>query len=161
MKRTSFSPKGERAPAPQRDAEHRSIKIITSLKGSDRLLDLILQNTGDLVVIPDKDGQRTCNSPSYREVPGDPDSLRGTIAFAEIHPEDRQHIKKLFQETVRTGKGKRAEFRFHLADGTVRHIESRGYIIRDAMLHPEAPHKTGRVTISAATIKGSEVRKNF
>jgi|GEM_PF-1212056 len=132
MKRTSFSAEGDAAPAHLRAGSNPSIEIITSLIGSDRLLDLILHNTGDLIVILDRDGKRIYNSPSYREVLGDPDALRGTIAFAEIHPEDRKHIKKLFQETVRTGKGKRAEFRFLLADGSVKHIESRGHIIRDA-----------------------------
>ncbi len=132
MKRTTGNAAGDAAPATARSTPQSAIELISSLIGSDRLLDLILNHTGDLIVILDRNGKRIYNSPSYREVLGDPDALRGTSAFAEIHPEDRNQIERLFQQTVRTGKGKRAEFRFLLADGTVRHIESRGHIIRDA-----------------------------
>ncbi|HMK38307.1 MAG TPA: PAS domain S-box protein, partial [Bacteroidota bacterium] len=120
---------GKRA---RRTAARSGADIISSLIGSDRMLDLVLNHTGDLIVILDRNGKRIYNSPSYREVLGDPDALRGTNAFAEIHPDDRDQIHKLFQQTVRTGKGKRAEFRFLLPDGSVRHIESSGHIIRDA-----------------------------
>ena len=131
MKRTSELPSGDAAPAKARATPHSAIELISSLIGSDRLLDLVLNHTGDLIVILDRNGKRIYNSPSYREILGDPDALRGTNAFAQIHPEDRNQIQKLFQQTVRTGKGKRAEFRFLLPDGSVRHIESRGHIIRD------------------------------
>jgi two-component system cell cycle sensor histidine kinase/response regulator CckA len=132
MKRTTGYIAGGTAHAKSRTTPHTAIEIVSSLIGSDRLLDLILNHTGDLIVILDRNGKRIYNSPSYREVLGDPDALRGTNAFAEIHPEDRNQIQKLFQQTVRTGKGKRAEFRFLIPDGSVRHIESRGHIIRDA-----------------------------
>jgi PAS domain S-box-containing protein len=131
MKSMAVQTERDAAPARGRGGASSAVEVITSLVGSDRLLDLILNNTADLIVILDKDGRRIYNSPSYREVLGEPDALRGTIAFAEIHPDDRDQIQKLFQQTVRTGKGKRAEFRFLLADGTVKHIESRGHIIRD------------------------------
>ncbi|HEX7574403.1 MAG TPA: PAS domain S-box protein, partial [Bacteroidota bacterium] len=132
MKRTTGLAAGDAAPAKARATPHSAIELISSLIGSDRLLDLILNQSGELIVILDRNGKRIYNSPSYREVLGDPDALRGTNAFAQIHPDDRNQIQKLFQQTVRTGKGKRAEFRFLLPDGSVRHIESRGHIIRDA-----------------------------
>ena len=109
-----------------------AIGLISSLIGSDRLLDLVLSNTGDLVVILDRDGKRIYNSPSYRQILGDPDALRGTDSFAEIHPEDRDKVQKLFRQTLATGKGKKAHFRFLLRGGRVRHIESQGHIVRDA-----------------------------
>ena len=131
MKRATGFAARDAAPAKARTAPHSEIELITSLIGSDRLLDVILNHTRDLIVILDRSGKRIYNSPSYREVLGDPDVLRGTNSFAQIHPEDRDQIQKLFQKTVRTGKGRRAEFRFLLPDGSVRHIESRGHIIRD------------------------------
>src|SRR5206468_9047601 len=67
----------------------------------------------------------------YRQVLGDPDTLVGTDTFAEIHPEDRERMKRIFRETVATGVGQRAEFRFLLKDGSVRYVESRGSVIRD------------------------------
>jgi PAS domain S-box-containing protein len=132
MKKTKGEAARIAASARSRGNSKSAIEIISSLVGSDRLLDLILNHTGDLIVILDRCGKRIYNSPLYREILGDPEALRGTNAFAEIHPEDRNQIQKLFQQTVRTGKGKRAEFRFLLPDGSVRHIESRGHIIRDA-----------------------------
>jgi two-component system cell cycle sensor histidine kinase/response regulator CckA len=109
-----------------------AIDLISYLIGSDRLLDLLLNNVSDLIVVLDRDGKRIYNSPSYRTVLGDPDTLRGTSAFGEIHPEDRANIQKVFRQTIRTGKGQKAEYRFLLPKGSVRHIESRGHIIRDA-----------------------------
>ena len=109
-----------------------AIDLISYLIGSDRLLDLLLNNVSDLIVVLDRDGKRIYNSPSYRTVLGDPDSLRGTSAFGEIHPEDRSHIQKIFLQTVKTGKGQKATYRFLLPGGAIRHIESRGHIIRDA-----------------------------
>ncbi len=132
MKRTNTHSARNAAPARARGTPQSAIEMISSLVGSDRLLDLVLNNSGDLIVILDRNGKRIYNSPSYREVLGDPDSLRGSNSFAEIHPDDREQIQKLFQQTVRTGKGKRAEFRFLLSDGSVRHIESRGHIVRDS-----------------------------
>jgi two-component system, cell cycle sensor histidine kinase and response regulator CckA len=132
LKRTTIYTARDASPARTRGASHSSVEVISSLIGSDRLLDLVLKNTGDLIVILDRNGKRIYNSPSYRHVLGDPDALRGTSSFSEIHPEDRDQVQKLFQETVRSGRGKRAEFRFLLSDGSVKHIESRGHIIRDA-----------------------------
>ena len=117
-------------PAPLRGLPS-AIDLISYLIGSDRLLDLLLSNISDLIVVLDRDGKRIYNSPSYRTVLGNPDSLRGTSAFGEIHPEDRAHIQKVFRQTVRTGKGRKALYRFLLPDGSIRHIESRGHIIRD------------------------------
>ncbi|HTO95280.1 MAG TPA: PAS domain S-box protein [Bacteroidota bacterium] len=128
--------KGEtRRPARRRKARRSTgsaIGLISSLIGSDRLLDLVLSNTDDLIVILDSAGKRIYNSPSYRQVLGDPDTLRGTDSFAEIHPEDREDVEKLFRQTLTTGKGKRAHFRFLLRGGRVKHIESQGHLIRDA-----------------------------
>src|SRR5206468_12947957 len=44
---------------------------------------------------------------------------------------DRGRIQRIFSETVSTGVGQRAEYRFVLKDGTVRFIESQGSVIRD------------------------------
>ncbi|MEW6510762.1 MAG: PAS domain S-box protein [Bacteroidota bacterium] len=127
-KNTEVFPK--RAPRPRTALS--AIDLISSLIGSDRLLDLVLSNVSDLIVVLDRDGKRIYNSPSYREILGEPEQLRGTSAFVEIHPEDRRHIQEVFHQTVSTGKGQKAHFRFLLRNGTVRHIESRGHIIRDA-----------------------------
>ncbi|MBI4327238.1 MAG: PAS domain-containing protein, partial [Chloroflexi bacterium] len=71
------------------------------------------------------------NSPSYKNLFGDPGTMRGTDSFVEIHPEDQEKVKRIFQETVATGIGRRTEYRFVSEDGSVRHVESVGSVIKD------------------------------
>lgn len=99
-------------------------------KESEELFRLIAENVSDLIAVLDLDGRRLYNNPSY-EMLGDPESLAGTDSFNEIHPDDRERIRHVFQKTAETGVGQRAEFRFLLSDGSVRHIESQGNVVRD------------------------------
>ena len=98
---------------------------------SEEQFRLISENIADLIAVLDLTGRRIYNSPSYRNILGDPEALYGTDSFEEIHPEDRDRIKQTFFETVRTGMGHSAEFRFCSGDGTVRFVESKGSVIRD------------------------------
>jgi PAS domain S-box-containing protein len=101
------------------------------LRQSEERFRLIAENVTDLIAVLDLEGNRLYNSPSYKEIIGEPDAMRGTLSFNEIHPDDREKIKHIFQETVRTGRGQRAEFRVLLPNGSVRFIESQGSTIRD------------------------------
>ncbi|MGD1045473.1 MAG: PAS domain S-box protein [Bacteroidota bacterium] len=101
------------------------------LRQSEELFRLIAENATDLIAVLDLEGKRIYSSPSYKSILGDPESLRGTDSLQEIHPEDREKIRRIFLETVRTGIGQRAEYRFLLEDGSVRYIESQGSVIRD------------------------------
>jgi diguanylate cyclase (GGDEF)-like protein/PAS domain S-box-containing protein len=91
----------------------------------------IAENTDDFIAVLDLQGRRLYNSPSYARLFGDTDHLKGTDSFAEIHPDDREHVKQIFRETVRTGIGLQTDFRFVQADGSIRHMESRGGLIRN------------------------------
>ena len=102
-----------------------------ALRESEDLTRLISENAEDLIAVLDVNGKRLYNSPSYRNVLGDPKSLAGTDSFNEIHPDDREYVKKIFEETVHSGVGQRAEYRFLLRDGSIRYIESQGSVIRD------------------------------
>jgi PAS domain S-box-containing protein len=97
----------------------------------DQLLQMITDNVSDLIAILDTNGKRLYNSKSYKNILGDPEKLKGTDSFKEIHPEDRDKIKKIFSETVKKGTGQRAEYRFVQKNGNVRHIESQGNVIKD------------------------------
>jgi PAS domain S-box-containing protein len=101
------------------------------LRRSEELFKQITDNVADLVAILDLQGRRLYNSPSYHKLFGDVAMLPGTDSFIEIHPADRERVKRLFDETVSNGQGSRCEFRFVLRDGSVRHIESHGRAIRD------------------------------
>jgi len=101
------------------------------LRMSEEQFRLIAENIADLIAVLDLEGKRLYNSPSYKEILGDPAALLGSVSFNEIHPDDRERIRKIFQETVRTGHGQRTEYRFLLRDGSVRYIESQGSVIPD------------------------------
>jgi diguanylate cyclase (GGDEF)-like protein/PAS domain S-box-containing protein len=96
---------------------------------------MIAENTDDFIAVLDLKGRRLYNSPSYTRLFGETERLKGTDSFAEIHPEDREHVKQVFRETVRSGTGLRADYRFVLADGSIRHMESRGGLIRNRQGH--------------------------
>lgn len=92
----------------------------------------ITENVADLIAVLDPQGRRIYNNPAYRIVIGEGVDLEGTDAFEDIHADDRQRVRQIFDETVRTGIGQRTEYRFVSRDGTIRYIESQGSVIRDA-----------------------------
>ncbi|HZE10783.1 MAG TPA: EAL domain-containing protein [Burkholderiales bacterium] len=110
--------------------EHRRAE--EQLRESEERFRLIAENVGDLVAMVDTEGRRIYNSPSYRALFKDNEIQPDTDSFKEIHPDDRDRVRAIFRETVRTGIGQRIEFRFQLKDGGIRHVESEGRVIRDA-----------------------------
>jgi diguanylate cyclase (GGDEF)-like protein/PAS domain S-box-containing protein len=119
-----------------------------SLRESEERFRLIAENVGDLVAMLDPEGRRLYNSPSYRAVFEPGDIELGSDSFREIHPDDRDRTRRIFEETVRTGRGQSTEFRFLLKDGSVRHIESEGRVIRDAS------GKVSKVVVVSRDISG-------
>ncbi len=113
-------------------AEIQEHQIATEqLRQSEEQFRLIAENTADLIAVLDLDGKRLYNSPSYKNILGDPKVLQGSSSFDEIHPDDREKVRNIFQGTVGTGRGQRAEYRFLLPDGSMRYIESQGSVIPD------------------------------
>lgn len=106
----------------------RALEILREQK---EFFHLIAENISDFIAVVDTDGRRIYNSPSYKQLFGPSRELRGTDSFAEVHPDDRERIRKIFAETVRTGRGCQLEYRFVTADGSVRQMESRSSVIKD------------------------------
>jgi diguanylate cyclase (GGDEF)-like protein/PAS domain S-box-containing protein len=102
-----------------------------ALLASERAVGLILESTSDLVALLDTNGVRLYNNPSYQALFGERD-LTGTDSFCEIHPDDRERVRELFRATVATGVGQRTRYRFLLEDGSIRHIESQGNVVRNS-----------------------------
>jgi two-component system cell cycle sensor histidine kinase/response regulator CckA len=98
---------------------------------SEEQFRLIAENVADMIAVLDLDGRRIYNSPSYRSILGDPESLRGTDGFQEVHPDDAAMVKQVFRETVKTGIGQRIEYRLMGKDSYERIIDSKGSVIRD------------------------------
>jgi PAS domain S-box-containing protein len=94
------------------------------------LLPLIVRNARDLIAFLDVEGRRIYNSPSYAPLLGDPDTLVGSDSFADIHAEDRERVRAVFRDTVRSGSGYRVEYRLVARDGTTRVVQSEGSVIR-------------------------------
>ena len=109
-----------------------STRANEALRSKEEQFRLIMDNLADLVAVLDRNGKRLYNSPSYRRILGDPDSLLGSSSFEQVHPEDELRVREAFQETVRTGAGHRLEYRLIDSSGRARHIESQGSVIRDA-----------------------------
>ncbi len=108
-------------------------KPVSSIPFNEDLFHFITENAEDLIAITDINGKRLYSSASYVRMFGsEAETLVGTDTFKEIHPEDRDRIKQVFQQTIASGVGTRAEYRFLPDDGTVRYIESQGNPIRDS-----------------------------
>lgn len=101
------------------------------LREQEEFFRLVAENSGDFIAVLDLNGKRLYNSPSYQQFFGDTRYLAGTDSFVEIHPDDRDRVRKIFRETVKSGVGQRTEFRFVLPDGGVRQMESRSGVISD------------------------------
>lgn len=129
-----------------------------ALKEQKDFFRLIAENIGDFIAVVDLDGRRLYNSPSYQRLFDGKKELTGTDSFAEIHPDDRERVKQVFQDTVKTGIGHQAEFRFVLADGSIRHMESRGAVMLDG------EGKVARVVVVSRDIsdrKAAELRVQY
>jgi diguanylate cyclase (GGDEF)-like protein/PAS domain S-box-containing protein len=93
---------------------------------------MIVENGEDFFAVLDLEGRRLYNSPSYANLFGDVERMKGSDSFAEIHPADLQLVERAFKETVQSGRSHRLNFRFMLADGRIRYMESCGALIRNS-----------------------------
>lgn len=105
---------------------------VTPAGDTDLLFKQIVECSNDLIVVLDPDGKRYYANPAYAGVLDDPEALRGTDSFADVHPNDRDRIRELFRRTVETGRGERTEYRLMDEAGNARIIESQGSVISRA-----------------------------
>jgi diguanylate cyclase (GGDEF)-like protein/PAS domain S-box-containing protein len=108
-----------------------SKRLEEALREQKAFFHLIAENLSDFIAVLDPEGRRLYNSPSYRQFFGDLSDLEGTNSFAEVHPDDRERVRQVFMETVRSGQGRQIYYRFVLADGSIRDMESHGSVIKD------------------------------
>jgi PAS domain S-box-containing protein len=94
------------------------------------LLETVVRTAEDLIAVIQVDGKRLYNNPAYERILDDPETLQGTDSFLDVHPDDREAVKRVFHESLRTGTGKRIEYRLLDKDGNFRGIESQGTVFR-------------------------------
>lgn len=98
----------------------------------EELFRQITDNVDDLIAVLDLEGRRVFSSPSYTSLLGDLGQLGGTDSFADIDAADRDRVREVFEETVRTGVGRRITYGLRRKDGSLREIESQGSVVKDA-----------------------------
>jgi len=105
----------------------------TELRKSEERFRLITENVADLIAIVDSQGKRRYNSPSYARLLGySNDELQSTIAFSQIHPEDRAIVEAAARATTDSGIGRVLEYRMQHKDGSWRTLESHGAPFRNS-----------------------------
>jgi two-component system cell cycle sensor histidine kinase/response regulator CckA len=113
-------------------------RIRRQLLEREELFHLISDNAADMIAVVDMDGKRIYNSLSYQRVLGySPAELQASSAFEQIHPDDRERVKKAAEEARRSGIGKTLEYRIRHKSGAWLVLESTSSVIRDAKGEPE------------------------
>ena len=98
---------------------------------------LIGENAADMIAVVHASGRRLYNSPSYERFLGySAEELRNTTAFEQIHPDDRKFVREAAQEALRTGAGRKLEYRCRHKDGTWRILESTSSVLRNTKGEP-------------------------
>jgi PAS domain S-box-containing protein len=114
------SPEAPKTPAPEVGGEQLAAVFRS-----------VVEHSTDLIAIVNVEGKRIYNNPAYSKVLEDPESLQGTDSFIDVHPDDREMVKKVFHESLRTGVGKRIEYRLLDMKGDFRFMESQGNVLKD------------------------------
>jgi len=100
---------------------------------SEQLFRLIAENSADLIAVVDPNGNRIYNNPAYQRILGfTPTELKQTISFEQIHPDDRELVKRAAEDAIRTGIGKILEYRMRRKDGSYVSLESHGGFVRNS-----------------------------
>jgi len=113
-------------------------RIRRQLVEREELFHLISENAADMIAIVDMEGKRIYNSLSYQKVLGyTSEELQASSAFEQIHPDDRERIKKAGESALQSGVGKTMEYRLRHKNGTWLVLESRSSVILNENGAPE------------------------
>lgn len=104
----------------------------------EELFRLINENAADMIAIVDMEGTRIYNSMAYQKILGySPEELKSSTGIEQIHPDDREHVKRAAEEARKTGIGRPLEYRIQHKDGTWRVLESTSSVVKNAEGKPE------------------------
>jgi PAS domain S-box-containing protein len=113
-------------------------RIRRQLIEREELFHLISENAADMIAVVDLEGRRIFNSISYQKILGySPEELLESSGFEQIHPEDRERVKKTATQTQQSGVGTILEYRFRHKNGNWMVLESVASVIRNEKGEPE------------------------
>src|SRR5262245_54397890 len=104
-------------------------------RGLEKDLELLrstLERVQESISVVDAEGQLEYSNPAHAKLFGSPEELPWIKPFDRIHPEDRQKIQRMFEDTVTTGVSQQVQFRVAASDNSMRFIQSQGSPILDA-----------------------------
>jgi diguanylate cyclase (GGDEF)-like protein/PAS domain S-box-containing protein len=116
----------------------RRKQVDRELEEQEEFFRLIAENVEDFIAVLDLQGRRIYNSPSYARLFGDVNAMKGTDSFAEIHPDDRERVRQVFNDALQFGIGQRTEYRFQLRNGDIRYMESSSGLIKNSQGKPQS-----------------------
>lgn len=121
----------EEGPLPGEETATASVSPeIAALALNADFFELLVNNVHDLIAVVNRRGQRLWNNSAYATVLGyTPEELKGTDSTVEIHPDDQPLVKKTLTETIRTGQGRRIEYRMRHREGRWLFLESDGLVV--------------------------------
>jgi PAS domain S-box-containing protein len=86
--------------------------------GQRRLFKVMAETVTDIIVLMDDHGNRTWTNSAYTNLLGyGPETLAGTFAFTEAHPDDKDHAVVALTTAVTQGITQTANFRVQQKDG--------------------------------------------
>ncbi len=114
-----------------RDVTERELAD-SAYRASQEMFRIITDHISDYIAVLDREGRRLFTSNSFERILAPPRELYLTDSFTEVHPQDRDRIRALFTETVRTGVGQRTELRLIGRDERIIQLESVATVIRNS-----------------------------
>ncbi|MDD5261429.1 MAG: response regulator [Methylacidiphilales bacterium] len=88
------------------------------IKKVETLFKLVTDNIADLIAVVSPTGLRLWNNSAYQKTLGyDPEAMEGSYSLAEVHPDDMAMVQSVFEESIRTGMGRKIEYRIRHAKG--------------------------------------------
>ena len=113
-------------------------RIRRELFQREELFRLISDSATDMIAVVDMEGRLIYNSHSYQTVLGySAEELRASSSLDQIHPDDRERMKRAAAESRATGVGQTLEYRIRHKNGTWRVLDSTASVIRNTKGEPE------------------------
>jgi len=108
-------------------------RIRREISDREDVFRLISEHAADLIAVVDMEGRRIYNSLSYEKVLGyRQGELKGSASLEQVHPLDRERVRRAADQARATGVGTTLEYRIRHKDGSWRVLESTASVIKDA-----------------------------